>query len=547
MLSRFAVLKRAAAAALFAFCAAAPAGEPVVASSFMVAAANPLAVNAGYAVLERGGSALDAAIAVQLMLGLVEPQSSGLGGGAFILHWSAKERRLQSYDGRETAPAAARPDRFLEPRGKPLAFLDAAIGGRSVGVPGVVRVLELAHREHGVRPWSELFAPALAAAEDGFAMSPRLHGALARERFLRNDPAASALYYGPDGEPKPIGTRIRNAAYAATLRALAAEGPDAFYRGEIAAGMVRAVRQHAQPGDLAEADLAGYRALERDVLCGAYRIWQVCSMGPPSAGGVALLQILGLLERTPFHRAPPHSASALHLFSEAARLAYADRARYLGDADFVAVPLSRLLAAEYLARRARLIGERAMPGAAPGDTEAGTTHLSIVDARGNAVAMTSSIESAFGSRIMVHGFLLNNQLTDFDFRPGSANEVGGGKRPRSSMAPTLVFAPDGSLRLAIGSPGGAMIINYVAKALVGTLDWQLDVQSAIDLPNFGARDPATLIEAGSRYESLRGELAARGHEIEVLPLESGLHGIERAGVRWRGGADARREGTVRGR
>jgi gamma-glutamyltranspeptidase/glutathione hydrolase len=547
MFSRLAALRRAAAAALFAFCAAVAAREPVVASSFMVAAANPLAADAGYAVLERGGSALDAAVAAQFVLGLVEPQSSGLGGGAFILHWSAKDRRLQSYDGRETAPAAARPDRFLDSAGQPLAFLDAAVGGRSVGVPGVVRVLELAHRAHGVLPWSELLAPAVAAAEDGFAMSARLHGALARERFLRNDPAADALYYGPDGLPKPIGSRIRNPAYAATLRALAARGAGAFYRGDIAAGMVRAVRRHAKPGDLAEADLAGYRALERDVLCGPYRTWQVCSMGPPSAGGVALLQILGLLERTPFQSAPPHSASALHLFSEAARLAYADRARYLGDMDFVAVPLSRLLGADYLARRARLIGERATPGAAPGDTEAGTTHLSIVDARGNAVAMTSSIESAFGSRIMVHGFLLNNQLTDFDFRPGSANQVGPRKRPRSSMAPTLVFAPDGSLRLAIGSPGGAMIINYVAKALVGTLDWQLDVQSAIDLPNFGVRDALTLIEAGSSYQGLRNELVARGHEVEILPLESGLHGIERVGGLWRGGADPRREGAVRGR
>jgi len=536
-------LKRAAAAALLFFSLAC---EAQSARHFMVAAAHPLAVDAGAAVLKGGGTAVDAAVAVQMVLGLVEPESSGIGGGAFLLHWSQSEKRLRSYDGRETAPAAARPDRFLGSDGSPMAFLDAAVGGRSVGVPGVLRMLEAAHRRHGKLAWRSLFAHAIAAAEQGFALSPRLHAQLERERFLREDPAARELFYGKDGKPKAAGARIVNPEYAATLRVVAERGADAFYRGEIARDIVRAVRSHARPGDLAEEDLAAYRALERPPLCGPYRAWRVCSMGPPSSGGIAVLQILGLLERVAFARAARHSEAAVHLFTEAGRLAYADRARYAGDPDFVQVPVARLLDGKYLDKRARLIGERSMRQALPGDFEAGTSHLSIVDAAGDAVAMTTTIESSFGSRILVRGFLLNNQLTDFDFKPGSANEVAPRKRPRSSMAPTIVFEGGERVRLVLGSPGGPNIINYVARTLVATLDWGFDVQSAIALPNFGSRNGPTLLESGTVYEVLRAGLESRDHVVQSAPLPSGLHAIERVPGGWRGGADPRRAGAAKG-
>ncbi len=513
----------------------------------MVAAAHPLAVEAGYSVLKLGGSAVDGAIAVQMVLGLVEPESSGIGGGAFMLHWSEKEKRLRSYDGREIAPAAARPDRFLNIRNEPMEFLEAAVGGRSVGVPGVLRMLELAHHRHGRLRWAELFQYASFAAREGFILSPRLHAQLEQEHFLHADPEARKIFYDPDGRPKPAGSRLVNPAYGATLQVLAVEGAGAFYRGAIAADIVRAVRSHAKPGDLTEADVAGYRTVEREPLCGPYRRWRLCSMAPPSSGGIAVLQILGLLERAGFDGAPPNSERAVHLFSEAGRLAYADRAKYVGDPDFVSVPTKNLLSEPYLQNRVKLIGERSLKIAPAGDSEApGTSHISIVDAQGNIVSMTTTIESSFGGRVMVRGFLLNNELTDFDFSPGKANSVGPGRRPRSSMAPTIVFDNDKNPVFVIGSPGGAMIINYVAKALVGVLDWRLDVQSAIDLPNFGSRNGPTLLEQQSRYESLRAALQKRGHEIEMVPLPSGLHGIERVPGGWRGGADSRREGIAKG-
>src|SRR5262245_34517219 len=517
---------------------------------FIVAAAHPLAVDAGYDVLKRGGTALDATIAVQMVLGLVEPESSGIGGGAFLLYWSEKEKTLRSYDGRETTPAAARPDRFLGKDGKPVSFFEAVVSGRSVGVPGVIRMLELAHKRHGRLAWNDLFQPAIAAAEAGFPLSPRLHAQLERDPYLRADPEARQLFY-QDGKAKAVGARIVNPQYAATLRSVGQNGADAFYQGDIARDIVRAVRSHAKPGDLTEQDLAGYRAIEREPLCGPYRQWRVCSMAPPSAGGLAVLQILGLLERTNFARAPPHSVEAVHLFSEAGRLAYADRAKHLGDPAFNNIPVRGLLDSAYLDKRAKLIGERSMRMALPGDTEApGTSHLSIVDAEGNVVSMTTTIEATFGSRIMVRGFLLNNELTDFDFTPGGANAIAPGKRPRSSMAPTIVFATEGETRgrvqLAVGSPGGPNIINYVARALVAMLDWELDAQSAVAAPNFGSRNGPTLLERGSSYEKFRKELEARGHEVEEAPLVSGLHAVERIPGGWRGGADPRREGAVRG-
>ena len=510
--------------------------DAVVAKRFLVAAAHPLAAEAGAEILKRGGSAVDAAIAVQAMLGLVEPESSGIGGGAFMLHWSASEKKLRSYDGRETAPAAAKPDRFLK-SGKPLSFMDAAVGGQSVGVPGVLRMLELAHQRHGRLPWVDLFAAAIRVGYDGFEPTPKLRAALEREQHLREDPAARWIYYS--------GGRIINREYAETLRAIARGGARVLYEGDIARDIVLTVRTHAKPGDLTEDDLRNYRALEREPVCGPYRERRICSMGPPSSGGIAVLQMLGILERTSFARAPPESAGALHLFAEAGKLAYADRARYLGDPAFVAVPIQRLLSPAYLEKRAKLVTDKAMPLAPPGDVEAGTSHFSIVDARGDIVSMTTTIEAAFGSRVMVRGFLLNNQLTDFDFAPGGANGVAGGKRPRSSMAPTIVFQRNQPI-LAVGSPGGSMIINYVAKALVGTLDWGLDVQAAIALPNFGSRNGPTLMEQNTGLEGRSRELQALGHQVESIPLQSGLHGIERVPQGWRGGADPRRDGAVRG-
>jgi gamma-glutamyltranspeptidase/glutathione hydrolase len=529
---RFAVLLAALAAGF------AEGREAAVSRQFMVAAGHPLAVEAGVGILKRGGSALDAAIAVQAVLGLVEPQSSGIGGGAFLLHWSEKERKLRSYDGRETAPAGVRADLFLR-EGRPMDFEEAALGGRAVGVPGVLRMLELAHRRHGRLAWDGLFADAIRLAEEGFAVSPRLRMNLERERFLRDDAAARAVFYAGD--------RIVNAEYGRTLRAVAAGGADAFYRGAIAADIVQAVRAHAVPGTLGLEDLAEYRALERTPVCGPYREWRVCSMGPPSSGGIAVLQILGMLSRTEFGAAPAHSATAAHLFSEASRLAYEDRARYLGDPAFVQVPVARLLGAPYLDARAKRIGPRALRHAPPQAREApGTSHFSIADAQGDVVAMTTTVESAFGSRVMVRGFLLNNQLTDFDFVPGSANQAAPRKRPRSSMAPTVVFSPVGEARLALGSQGGPFIILHVAKTLVAALDWRLDIQAAIEAPNFGRRARTTLIERDSAYETLLPGLAARGHVVEVLPMASGVQGIERVPGGWRGGADPRREGVAKG-
>jgi gamma-glutamyltranspeptidase / glutathione hydrolase len=542
-------------------------GAAAYARRFMVAAANPLAVDVGVRILRAGGSAVDAAVAVQMVLGLVEPQSSGIGGGAFLLHWSRNEKRVRAYDGRETAPAAARPDRFLDASGKPIPRKEAIANGRSVGVPGVLRMLEAAHRRHGRIAWAKLFEPAIRLAEQGFPMSPRLYKLLEGDEMLRGDPAARALYYGADGQPRPVGTPVVNREYAATLRAIAAHGADAFYSGAIAQDMVRAVAAHRRPGDLAPEDLLRYRAIEHDPVCGDYRGRRICSMGPP-AGGVTLLEMLGILERTPFHGAAPGSVEALHLFSEAARLAYADRARYLADPAFVRQPVAGLLEFDYLESRAALIGERSMGHALPGLPRgapallgdaaslepAGTSQVSIVDARGDAVAMTTTIESAFGSGILVRGFLLNNELTDFSLVPENdagdtrvaANRIEPGKRPRSAMSPTFVFGRDGQLQAVLGSSGGPPIIYYVAKAVVAMLDWEMDAQRAVALPNFGSRNGPTEIERGSAYEALAPALRERGHDVLLLDLTSGTQAIERVAGGWRGGADPRREGAARG-
>lgn len=541
--------------------------QAVSAKQFILAAAHPLAVEAGYGVLLRGGSAVDAAVAVQMVLNLVEPQSSGIGGGAFMLHYSAADGKLIAYDGRETAPAAARADRFIGADGRPRKFLDAVVGGKSVGVPGVLRALELAHARHGKLPWAELFQPAIRLASEGFPLSPRLHRLLSLVRLPGRDAAMRRLYYGDDDTPRPAGTLLRNPALAATLIKIAVHGAQAFYEGEIARDIAGKVSSATNPGDLSIGDLAQYRAKQREPVCGAYRQWKVCGMPPPSSAGVAVLQVLGVLQRLAPDRLPSDPVRAAHLIAEAERLAYADRERYLADADFFPVPLAGLIAPEYLDSRAALVRPdrslgRALPGMPPGAPLRGladdaspelpsTSHLSIVDAEGNAVAMTSSIEFAFGSQQMARGFLLNNQLTDFSFiaeREGRpvANRIEPGKRPRSAMAPTMVFDRDGKLVLVLGSAGGSAIIGHVVKTLVAALDWNLDIQQAIDLPNFGSRNGPTELELGTAAASWAEPLLALGHEVRTMEITSGVHGIQRMPAGWSGGADPRREGEAKG-
>src|SRR6266851_3242134 len=539
----------------------------VTARRFMVVAAHPLAARAGYDAIRRGGSAVDAAIATELVLNLVEPQSSGIGGGGFLLHYAARDAKLEAYDGRETAPASATPERFLGADGRPLDWPDAVVSGRSVGVPGLLRLLELAHRRHGKLPWAKLFEPAIKLAQEGFPISPRLNALVAADRFLPLDANARRYFYLSDGKPRPAGTLLKNPEYAAVLKRVAAGGADAFYRGEIARDIAAAVRSHKRtPGDLAEADLAAYSAIEREPLCGAYRSFRVCGMPPPSSGGFAVLQILKILERFDLQKVKPESVEAVHLFAEAGRLAYADRNLYIADPDFVAAPLAALLDPRYLDSRAKLIDRahsmgRARAGA-PADVPAtygiseplelpATTHVSIVDDEGNAVAMTTSIEAAFGNRQMVRGFLLSNQLTDFSWAPEEggkpvANRVEAKKRPRSSMAPTMVFDDNGQLYMVIGSPGGHSIINYVALTLVNVLDWNMDIQKAIDAPRMGSRNGPTELERGTKLERLAPELERMGHSIRIRAEASGLHGIVRTTTGWAGGADPRREGVAVG-
>jgi gamma-glutamyltranspeptidase/glutathione hydrolase len=541
--------------------------EPAVGSRFMVAAAHPLAVDAGYAILKRGGTAADAAVAMQLVLGLVEPQSSGIGGGGFILHYSVADRRVRAYDGRETAPASARPERFIGLFGRPQGFMEAVLSGRAVGVPGTIAALELVHRNHGRVDWHELAAPAIGLAERGFPVSPRLHALAARDPFLRRDPYAARYLYEPGGRAKPVGAILRNPDYAAVLREVAAGGAAAFYRGQIARDVVAAVQKHPlEPGNLTLADFEGYAAKERAPVCGAFRAYRVCGMPPPSAGGIAVLQMLGILERLPRTDYPRDPVAAVHFFAEAGRLAYADRDRYVADPDFVEVPVAGLIAPDYLAARAALIAPdrslaRAQPGQPRGAPTAArdglafelgaTTHFSIVDADGNAVASTSSIESAFGNRRFVRGFLLNNQLTDFAFLPETdgaavANRVEGGKRPRSSMSPTIVLDADGEPALVAGSPGGHAIINYVARVVVAVLDWEMGLQEALDAPHFGSRNGPTEVESGTSAARLRPELATLGHDAQALEMASGVHAIRRIGGQWIGAADPRRDGIARG-
>jgi gamma-glutamyltranspeptidase/glutathione hydrolase len=545
--------------------------KPLVsAERHMVAAAHPDAVDAALAMLRSGGSAADAAVAAQLVLNLVEPQSSGIGGGAFALHYDAPSGTLTTYDGRETAPADADGDLFLGPDGAPVPFAQAMVGGRAVGTPGTVALLARLHARHGRLPWADLFAPAIRLARQGFTVGPRLAAMLAGPRGepLRTYPEARA-YFFPDGIALPAGSRRTNPAFADTLEAIAAGGAAAFYEGPIAADIVAAVRTAAgNPGRLSLSDLADYRVIERAPVCRPYRTWRVCGMGPPSSGGIAVAQILGVLEGFDLPARGPNDPASWHLIAEASKLAFADRNRYVADSDFVEVPRDGLLDPAYLAARAREIrpDTTLAPPAAPGVPRGaareppasdrargrpGTSHIAIVDDAGNAVSMTTTIEGAFGAQLMLRGFLLNNELTDFAFAPSRdgrpvANRVAPGKRPRSSMAPTMVFGEGDTLRLVIGSPGGSRIIGYVARTLVAVLDWGMDVQRAIDLGHVVNRNGATEIEAGTDAEALREPLVALGHDVRVRDLNSGLHGIERVAGTLRGGADPRREGIAAG-
>ena len=534
----------------------------------MVAAANPLAVEAGLRILRDGGSAVDAAIAIQAVLGLVEPQSSGLGGGAFMLHYDAATGDVVAYDGREVAPAGATPEMFLDAEGKPLPFFDAVKSGRSVGVPGVVAMLALAHREHGRLPWSAPWSPAIGIAERGFAVSQRMHDIILQgQRFTTLAPDAQR-YLTTDGSTAlPVGHLLRNPEYARSLRLIARSGARALYEGPLAAEIVAAATRDPRPGTLSIADLKSYRPAKHEPVCRPYRVYLVCGMKPPSSGGIAVLSVLGTLENFDMAGSGAGTALGWHYLIEAQRLAYADRDRYVADDRYVKVPIAGLLDRNYLKSRAALISpERAMTtvtaGNPPGaerrgtdatDVENGTSHFVVVDGIGNVVAMTTTVESLFGSQRMAGGFFLNNQLTDFSFRAVDdsgqpiANAPAPGKKPRSSMSPTLVFQ-DGGFRLAVGSPGGNAIIAYVSKAVVGMLDWRLTPQQAIELPNVIARGVVALEE--QRFDpALRAQLVALGHSIREgrgAAENSGLHAVMlMPDGTLAGGADPRREGVAR--
>lgn len=542
------------------------AGRPVEAQTWMVSAANPLAVQAGAEVLRAGGSAADAMVAVQAVLGLVEPQSSGLGGGAFLVWYDSASQTLTTLDGRETAPLAATPTLFQDEAGEPLGFFDAVVGGRSVGTPGTPALMEEAHRRWGRSSWPDLFDAAIALAEDGFDVSPRLAGLVARdaERLARFP--ETAAYFLPGGAPLQPGERLSNPTYADTLRQLAQAGADAFYTGPIAADIVRTVTTApGNPGVLSAVDLSIYEVRERPPVCVTYRAHDICGMGPPSSGALTVGQILGMMDSYDLAGLGPDSAEAWRLIGDASRLAFADRGRFMADSDFVPMPTEGLVDPDYLAARAKLLaGDDALPEVAPGKPEfdhaliwsddmslelPSTSHISIVDAQGNALSMTTTIENAFGSRLMVRGFLLNNELTDFSFRTHRdgvpiANRLEPGKRPRSSMSPTIVMR-DGAPVLVIGSPGGSRIIGYVAKAIIAWADWGMDVQQAISLPHAVNRFGTFDLEAGTSAEALAPALEAMGYEVSLRDLTSGLHAIE-IGQSLAGGADPRREGVALG-
>lgn len=543
--------------------------EVTRAATRMVVAANPLAAEAGLDVLRAGGSAADALVAVQTVLGLVEPQSSGIGGGAFLLWYDAATGAITSFDGRETAPMAADAGLFLGPDGAPLAFFDAVVGGRSVGTPGVPRLLETIHARAGKLPWADLFEPAIRLAEDGFAVSPRLNALIAADGDrLAGQPSTRAYFFDADGNPLAAGDTLRNPAYADSLRAIAQGGADAFYTGPLADAIVAAVQAHpGNPGLLEKRDLAAYRVIEREPVCQPYRGYDICGMGPPSSGGLTVGQILGMAASFDLAVLGPDDPVAWRIIGDATRLAFADRGLYMADPDHVRMPAG-LLDPDYLAARATLLRrDTALPpdgveaGAPPWDKaelrrqgveleQPATTHLVIVDDDGNIASMTSSIENAFGARLMTGGFLLNNQLTDFSFEAEAggtavANRVEAGKRPRSSMSPTIVLR-DGKPAFALGSPGGASIIPYVANTLIGLIDWGLDIRQAIARPHLVNRFGTYELERGTAAEAFAADLQALGYETAIRDQNSGLHGVAFVGGMIEGAADPRREGVALG-
>lgn len=535
---------------------------PIETQAFVIAA-NPLAANAGMEVLRRGGSAVDAAVAVQAMLSLVEPQSSGMGGGAFMNYYDAASRKITIYDGREVAPAQATPGMFLGPDGKPLPFDAAVLSGRATGVPGAVKMLALAHEEQGKLGWSELFGAAERTADEGFIVSPRLHRMIHADFAENHAPDVIAYFSKPDGTLLNAGDRLVNKPYAEFLRRLASQGPAALYSGETAARIVARTRAGPLGGSMTVADLANYQPVKREALCRPYRAYIVCAPPPPSSG-VGLLQLLGLLARTDIDRRGPEDPQAWFLFAEASRLMYADRDRFVGDPAFVTVPVEGLLAPDYIAQRAKLIGDKAMPTPQAGNPvgavmaaadrtfePAGTSHFVIRDSAGNVVSMTTTVESIFGSGRMVDGFFLNNQLTDFSFSPAdsggqpAANAVAPGKRPRSSMIPLILLSNDGRFAGALGSAGGNAILAYVAKSLVAAVDWKLPMQQAIAAPNLVARGARFNGEVTKFDSATLSALGARG--INLRPgqgEDSGVHGLLIRDGQVDGGYDPRREGAV---
>ena len=533
----------------------------------MISAANPYAAEAGRQMLRAGGSAVDAAIAAQLVLTLVEPESSGIGGGAFMMLYDPITKRTLSFDGRETAPASATPGMFLGADGKPRQHFDAIPGGLSTGVPGVIAMLDMAHKKYGRLPWSRLFAPAIALAEKGFPVGPKLAGTLKAFTTMARMPDIKRYFFHADGTPLAQGEILKNPELTKTLRLIAKGGAKAFYSGPIAQHIVDAVqRAPVNPGGMTLADIAGYRAVERPAVCGFYRGYRLCSMGPPSSGGIAVLQILGMLERFPQKDLQPNTLSQVHLFTQASRLAFADRAMYLGDPDVINVPIRGLIDRTYLAQRSALIDPTKDMGTAsagtPPDKRAdyapqrtqqlpGTSHLSVVDDRGQVVTMTMTVEFVFGSEVMANGFFLNNELTDFSFEPTRdgkpvANAPAPGKRPMSAMSPTIVFDGKGDFAIATGSPGGPAIIDFVAQSLLAMIDGHLGPAAAAALPHALNLNSPTILEQGTAITALNDQLTAMGHTVIQRDLESGLHIIQRVRGGYRGGADPRRDGVAIG-
>ncbi|HEY1706800.1 MAG TPA: gamma-glutamyltransferase [Rhizomicrobium sp.] len=565
------LLRRLAIYAVTAMLSLAPAfAEPsaqTIATKHIIAAANPYATDAGRQMMREGGSAVDAAIAAQLVLTLVEPESSGIGGGAFMMVYDPKTGDVKSFDGRETAPASATPGMFLDASGKPRAHFDAIPGSLSTGVPGTVAMLEMAHDRYGKLPWAKLFEPAIKLAEDGFPVGRKLANTIHSFAQVEKMPDLVRYFHHPNGKLYEQGEILKNPELAKTFRILAKDGGKAFYSGPIAQAIVDAVN-HApvNKGVMTLADLASYHAVERQTVCGAYRGARICSMGPPSSGGVAILQMLGVLERFNAKDLMPNTLSGTHLFTQASRLAFADRALYLADPDAVNVPVEGLLDRGYLADRSKLIDPAKDMGTAKAGTPPekhaefapqrtpqlpGTSHLSVVDDEGEAVSMTMTVEYIFGSEIMADGFMLNNELTDFSFEPVRdgkpvANAPAPGKRPLSAMAPTIVFGPDGKFWIATGSPGGPIIIDYVAQNLIAMIDEKMGPQEAAALPHVANPNGPTILEKGTALEALTAQLTAMGHKVITYDLESGIHTIERVPGGYIGGADPRRDGNVAG-